>query len=55
MGATEEQMALLASNGITHVAYILILYSISFLLFLCELLQPSSPFLPLNAMLTVRL
>ncbi|CAK1366012.1 hypothetical protein CB0940_09545 [Cercospora beticola] len=34
MGATEEQMALLASNNVTHVSYILILYSIAFLLFL---------------------
>lgn len=34
MGATEEQMALLATAHVTHVSYILILYSISFLLFL---------------------
>ncbi|KAI0015116.1 hypothetical protein F4780DRAFT_765566 [Xylariomycetidae sp. FL0641] len=34
MGATEEQMALVAGSGIDHVAYILILYSLSFLLFL---------------------
>ena len=34
MGATEEQMALLATAGVTHVSYILILYSIAFLLFL---------------------
>ncbi|KAI1371383.1 hypothetical protein F4677DRAFT_450500 [Hypoxylon crocopeplum] len=34
MGATEEQMALVASSGMDHVAYILILYSLSFLLFL---------------------
>lgn len=39
MGATEEQMALLASNNVTHVSYILILYSIAFLLFLCKLLK----------------
>ncbi|KAK6437918.1 hypothetical protein LTR95_005881 [Oleoguttula sp. CCFEE 5521] len=38
MGATEEQMALLASNNVTHVAYILILFSISFLLFLFVLM-----------------
>lgn len=34
MGSTEEQMALLSSAGVTHVSYILILYSVSFLLFL---------------------
>ncbi|KAK4984849.1 hypothetical protein LTR66_008365 [Elasticomyces elasticus] len=34
MGATEEQMQLLSDAGVTHVSYILILYSISFLLFL---------------------
>ena len=38
MGATEEQMLLLHNAGITHVAYILILYSIAFLLFLCKLI-----------------
>jgi hypothetical protein len=41
MGATEEQMALLATLGVSHVAYILVIYSIAFLLFLfvCMLLQ----------------
>jgi hypothetical protein len=34
MGATEEQMSLVASVGIDHVAYILILYSLAFLTFL---------------------
>jgi hypothetical protein len=34
MGATEEQMAAVAASGIDHVAYILILYSIAFILFL---------------------
>lgn len=34
LGATEEQMALLTSYDITHVAYILVLYSFAFLLFL---------------------
>lgn len=34
MGATEEQMDLIAKSGIDHVAYVLILYSVSFLLFL---------------------
>ncbi|KAK0727522.1 hypothetical protein B0T26DRAFT_694839 [Lasiosphaeria miniovina] len=34
MGATEEQMALVAEIGIDHVAYILILYSLAFVLFL---------------------
>lgn len=34
MGATEEQMALTAGAGIDAVAYVLILYSLAFLLFL---------------------
>ncbi|KAI9374169.1 hypothetical protein BJX61DRAFT_342687 [Aspergillus egyptiacus] len=34
MGATEEQMQLLEDAGITHVSYVLILYSIAFILFL---------------------
>ena len=34
MGATEEQMEYLSGAGVTHVAYILILYSIAFLLYL---------------------
>jgi len=34
MGATEEQMALLDQSGIDHVSYLLILYSIAFLLYL---------------------
>jgi hypothetical protein len=37
MGATEEQMELLSDHNVTHVSYILILFSISFLLFLCKL------------------
>jgi hypothetical protein len=36
MGATEEQMALLDESGIDHVSYLLILYSIAFLLYLCK-------------------
>ena len=36
MGATEEQMQLLSDAGITHVSYVLILYSIAFILFLCK-------------------
>ncbi|KAJ5126298.1 Protein YTP1 [Penicillium atrosanguineum] len=40
MGATEEQMQLLADAGITHVSYILILYSIAFMLFLCMSIYP---------------
>ena len=41
MGATEEQMNLLTNTGVSHVSYILLLYSISFLLFLfvCMLLH----------------
>lgn len=34
MGATEEQMELLHEYHVTHVSYILILFSIAFLLFL---------------------
>ncbi|KAF2086901.1 hypothetical protein K490DRAFT_43229 [Saccharata proteae CBS 121410] len=34
MGATEEQMALLSDAHVTHVTYVLILYSIAFLLYL---------------------
>ncbi|KAI1764631.1 hypothetical protein GGR53DRAFT_306186 [Hypoxylon sp. FL1150] len=34
MGATEEQMSFVAGSGMDHVAYILILYSLAFLLFL---------------------
>lgn len=34
MGATEEQMALIAGSSMDHVAYILILFSLAFLLFL---------------------
>lgn len=41
MGATEEQMKLLSNAGITHVSYVLILYSIAFILFLC-----AWPYLP---------
>lgn len=34
MGATEEQMALVDASGMDAVAYVLILYSLAFLLFL---------------------
>lgn len=36
MGATEEQMALLSDAHVTHVSYVLILYSVAFLLYLCQ-------------------
>ena len=36
MGATEEQMQVLAGADVTHVSYILVLYSLAFLLFLCK-------------------
>jgi hypothetical protein len=41
MSATEEQMALMAASHVSHVSYILLLYSASFLLFLfvCMLLH----------------
>ncbi|KAI9766802.1 MAG: hypothetical protein M1840_006277 [Geoglossum simile] len=38
MGATEEQMLLVSNAGVTHVSYILILYSFAFLLFLFVLM-----------------
>ncbi|KAJ5080958.1 hypothetical protein N7456_013668 [Penicillium angulare] len=34
MGATEEQMLLLHNAGITHVSYVLILYSVAFIMYL---------------------
>lgn len=34
MGATEEQMEILDHAGVDHVSYVLILYSIAFLLYL---------------------
>jgi hypothetical protein len=49
MGATEEQMQLLSDHHVTHVSYILILYSISFLLFLCKSQSlPNNRFLSTN-------
>jgi hypothetical protein len=36
MAATEEQMQKMSDHHVTHVSYILLLYSISFLLFLCK-------------------
>lgn len=41
MGATEEQMKLLADANVTHVSYVLILFSIAFLLFLCKSTSPT--------------
>ena len=38
MGATEEQMALVADSGMDHIAYILILFSLASLLFLFTLM-----------------
>lgn len=49
MGATEEQMQLLSNAGVTHVSYILILFSISFLLFLCKSKSQSSTLLHASA------
>lgn len=34
MGATEEQMQLISDANITHVSYILVLYSFAFIIFL---------------------
>ena len=36
MGATEEQMKLLDEAHVDHVSYLLILYSVAFLMFLCK-------------------
>lgn len=36
MGATEEQMQTLHDANVTHVSYVLILFSVAFLLFLCK-------------------
>src|ERR1700712_2456830 len=36
MGATEEQMQLLSDAGVDHISYLLMLYSIAFLLYLCK-------------------
>lgn len=38
MGATEEQMAFVAASDMDHVSYILILYSLSFLVFLLTMM-----------------
>ncbi|CAK3937072.1 integral membrane [Lecanosticta acicola] len=38
MGATEEQIKVLSDAGVTHVSYILILYSVAFILFLLVLM-----------------
>ncbi|KAF2226118.1 hypothetical protein BDZ85DRAFT_75918 [Elsinoe ampelina] len=37
MGATEEEMSMLSEAGVDHVSYILILYSVAFVLFLFTL------------------
>lgn len=34
MGATEQQMQLISDAGISHVSYVLVLYSFAFLVFL---------------------
>ena len=34
MGATEEQLEMLSAHNVTHVSYILVLYSVSFMLYL---------------------
>jgi hypothetical protein len=41
MGATEEQMQLLNDANVDHVSYLLGLYSVAFLLFLCA--SPHDP------------
>lgn len=34
MGATEEQLEMLSAHNVTHVSYILIIYSVAFMLYL---------------------
>ncbi|KAH8664462.1 putative integral membrane protein [Xylariales sp. PMI_506] len=41
MGATEEQMSLVSESGIDHVAYVLILYSLAFIVFLFTMMLVS--------------
>jgi hypothetical protein len=48
MGATEEQMKLLSDANVTHVSYVLILYSIAFMLFLCKFHNSNDVFHPLT-------
>ncbi|EME43145.1 hypothetical protein DOTSEDRAFT_45128 [Dothistroma septosporum NZE10] len=38
MGATEEQIQVLAQGGVSHVAYILVLFSVAFIIFLFTLM-----------------
>jgi hypothetical protein len=35
MGANEEQIQLLVSEQVDHVSYVLVLYSVAFLVYLC--------------------
>lgn len=42
MSATEEQLALIASAGIGHVPYLLVIYSLAFLVYLCKG-EPETP------------
>lgn len=44
MGATEEQMKLLDENHVDHISYMLLLYSIAFLLYLCTSSYHHSPY-----------
>jgi hypothetical protein len=55
MGATEEQMKLLSDANVTHVSYVLILYSIAFLLFLCRSSQNSLVLSQANLCLVVNM
>jgi hypothetical protein len=34
MGATEEQMEFISDSGVSHVSYVLVIYSFAFLMFL---------------------
>jgi len=36
MGSNEEQIALLMTSGIDHVSYVLVLFSVAFLVYFCN-------------------
>lgn len=42
MCATEEQLAMVATAGIDHVSYLLGIYSLAFILYLCKCFYPQS-------------
>lgn len=52
LSATEEQMMLLHKHSITHAAYVLVLYSAAFIMFLCKLTRPKTKKQPLSTSAT---